>query len=103
VAGLFYADARQEADPLTADTGVTAPVPLPPGYLGTKTVGEAAGTLIRSATRLGVAPWTSTSAIQYNFGLAEHSAYARANFVYRSHERERYGRIFSRVTVTANF
>lgn len=55
----------------------------------TKTVGEGAGTLIRSGTTLGVAPWTSTTALQYNFVVAEHSAYARADFVYRGHNSGR--------------
>lgn len=55
----------------------------------TKDVGTGAGTLIRSGTTLGVAPWTSTTALQYNFVLADHSSYVRADYVYRSHNSAR--------------
>lgn len=54
-----------------------------------KDVGTGAGTLIESGTTLGVAPWTSTTAVQYNFALADHSSYVRADYVYRSHNSGR--------------
>ncbi len=53
----------------------------------TQDVGSGVSTLIRSGMTLGVAPWTSTTALQYNFSLAQRSAYLRADYMFRSHNK----------------